>query len=297
VELAELKALLDKTPYAGLAVTARHVTLKGYEYPDLFVIGDGTARRYAVKLRPEGQVNIADSLACLAARKDPGGLIQDYAGAFLVDGWHILVSPWLEGSQPINSDREVLPRFFALLARFNCDNPSAGPFTSMYLDGRRYATIAELVDGEVEACLEAADGDFPRSEAREALCALKDGLGCLVDEDVNTGNMFVTADRRPVFIDTEWLHSGLNLHQFDHLNLLGFDAKAWYNITEEARDCYAAYFEALGLPLRLANEQIRARELLSVLRQDAYWRWKKNEAMYTESARRARIVLDVPAFI
>lgn len=297
MEVPELEALLERTPYAGLAASARRVSLKGFEYPDLFRVGGEDGNSYAVKLRPADQANIADSLACLAVRKDPEGLIQDYTGTFVVDGWRILVSPWLEGRQPIDGGREALPRFFALLARFNRDNPSAGPYTSMYLNGRRYAAIAELVDAEVETCLAAIDDGFPGAEAREALGALKSGLACLVNEDVNTGNMFFARGGKPVFIDTEWLHSGLNLHQFDHLNLLGFDEEAWYNITEEARDCYVAYFEALGLPRRLADEQIRARELLAVLRQDAYWRWKKEEAKYPESARRARIVLDTPTFI
>lgn len=297
MERAELATLLERTPYSGLADTARRVSLKGFEYPDLFRIGSATGDSYAVKLRPTDQTNLTDSLECLSTRKDPEGLIQDYAGTFVVGGWRVLVSPWLEGSQPIDANREALPRFFALLARFNRDNPSAGPYSSMYLDGRSYAGIDELVDAEVEACLAAVDGDFPGAEARETLRALKCGLACLVNEDVNTGNMFLVHGEKPVFIDTEWLHRGLNLHQFDHLNLLGFDEESWYNITAEARDCYVAYFEALRIPPRLANEQIRAREMLSVVRQDAFWRWKKDESRYPESARRARTVLDTPAFI
>jgi len=297
MELPGLADLLARTPYGHLAGTARHVSLKGFGYPDLFRIGREGEGGFAVKLRPAGQANIEDSLACLAARRDPDGLIQDYAGTFVVGEWRILVSPWLEGGQPIDSGREALPRFFGLLARFNRENLCGGPYTTMYADGRRFDVIGELVDWETDELLAAAGEDFPAREAREVLGGLKRGMGCLVNEDVNTGNMFLTESGRPLFIDTEWFHRGLDLHQFEHLNLLGFNERHWYNITDEARDCYAAYFEALGTRPGEANEEIRAWEMLAVLRQAAYWRWKKAETMYPEAERRARVVLDRPAFI
>jgi alcohol dehydrogenase YqhD (iron-dependent ADH family) len=65
---------------------------------------------------------------------------------------------------------------------------------------------------------------------------------------------------------------GLNLYQFEKLNYFTFDENKWYNITEEAKECYTAYFEALGIKKELANEQIRAFELLQVLRTNSYKR-------------------------
>ena len=113
---ADLRRLLDGTPWSRLAGTADPVSLQAFQYADLFRIGDDSSGRYAVKLRPAEQSNIADSLRCLAARIDPAGLIQDYQDAFQVDGWWVLVSPWVEGRQPIKGGRDKLPLFFSRLA-------------------------------------------------------------------------------------------------------------------------------------------------------------------------------------
>ena len=70
MELPELAALLAQTPFGRLAGTASRVSLKGFEYPDLFRIGREDGDAFAVKVRGADLANIADSLACLA---DPQG--------------------------------------------------------------------------------------------------------------------------------------------------------------------------------------------------------------------------------
>jgi len=307
--IADLPRLLAGTPWASLAGTAQPVSLQGYQYDDLFRLGDDAGGRFALKLRPLDQPNIADSLRCLAARFDPAGLIQDYLDAFQVDGCWLLVSQWVTGQQPITSRRDSLPLFFSRLAAFNRDNPATGHFTSMYADGHYFASLADLVEHELAGHLKALAASWPElgpdwaapgvgsRELRAALAALTDGLACLVNEDCNTGNMFLKADGQPLFIDTEWLHTGLNLHQFDHLNLSGFDEPRWYNIGAEAVACATAYFDELRLPRALANEQLRAWECLAVLRRHSSWHWRGQKEQYQLTAQRLRQLLDRPSFI
>ena len=96
----------------------------------------------------------------------------------------------------MDAGREALPLFFGLLGRFNLENRCDGPYTTMYADGRQFGDIGELVDWETGQLLSAIDDGFPAREAREVLGGLKLGMGCLVNEDVNTGNMFITEDRQ-----------------------------------------------------------------------------------------------------
>jgi thiamine kinase-like enzyme len=113
--------------------------------------------------------------------------------------------------------------------------------------------------------------DFKNSkEIMEVLQNLKNGLPCIIMEDMNPGNLFITNDKRYKFIDTEWIIRGINLYQFEKIDYFGFEEKAWYTITDEAKECYTAYFDELGIKSDEANEQIRAFELLQVLRKNTY---------------------------
>ena len=199
--------------------------------------------------------------------------------------------------QPIDRDREQILSLFGRLAHFNRNNLVDGPYTSMHADGRYSQTISELVDSELEYHLQFFDLESMKSVCLEALEPLKHGLGCIVNEDTNTGNMFIPNDGMPVFIDTEWLHRGLNLHQFDHLDFFGFEEPAWYRITEEASGCYEAYFSELTVSRDEANDQIRAFEILRVFRMNTYWKYFKMEAHYPQVETRANTVLSHLHFV
>ena len=130
----------------------------------------------------------------------------------------------------------------------------------------------------------------------EVLEVLKHGFTCIINEDMNCGNLFITDDEEYKIIDTEWIIKGINLYQFQHINYFGFDEKKWYNITDEAKDCYEAYFCALGLSNAEANEQIRAMELLSVLRTNTFLKDSKKDND-EEIGRRIKIVMNKEKFI
>ena len=139
----------------------------------------------------------------------------------------------------------------------------------MYVDGRLFPTIDDLITHEIAEHLRWV-GAIDLRPLREALDALGSGFGCVIQEDTNVGNMILTTDGAPKFLDTEWIHASANLYQFDHMNPFGMSEAAWFNITEEAGECYAAYFDALGETRLKANDQIRAIELLSALRANTY---------------------------
>jgi hypothetical protein len=70
---------------------------------------------------------------------------------------------------------------------------------------------------------------------------------------------------------------GINLYQFEKVDYFEFEEKTWYTITDEAKDCYAAYFDELGINNDEANEQIRAFELLQVLRKNTYLKFSEGQ--------------------
>ena len=185
-----------------------------------------------------------------------------------------MVSEWLNGIQPIDNNRNLLPSFFEKLAYLNKQNIVNGHYTSMYMDGNYFNTIDDLIDWEINYHKQYLQIFI---EVNKYLKNLKLGLSCIILEDVNTGNLLLTNDGKYKYIDTEWIINGLNLYQFEKVDYFCFEEKDWYNITDEARECYRAYFNTLGIKDDEANEQIRAYELLSVLRKNTYLKHIKKD--------------------
>ena len=293
----DLTNLLADTPFSAIAQTAERVSLKGYTYQDLFRIGSPESGFFSVKLRPVGKRYLVDSLRCLESIQDPDNLVLPYRAVFERNDTVVLISDWIIGVQPFQNATHILPEFFRRLARFNQHNPSNGPFTSMYADGHYFRTISRLVDAEIDYHLGFGGLEDYRSTLAEVMQPLKHGLACITFEDMNPGNLFLTEDGRYVLIDTEWLHPGLNLHQFDHMNYLRFREPKWHDITDEAAACYSAYFSELGAGLEEANAQIRAYEALAVVRANTYWRLFQLEGMYEKTRARIKAVLEHDRFI
>jgi hypothetical protein len=293
----ELHAIVHGTAVEPMATYAKHVTRHGFTYPDLFETRASDGQRFFIKLRASNRYHVRDSLECLSGMNDGDGLIHPYRHVAEAGGYYLLVSDHLDGVQPIDRDRDQIPSLFGRLARFNRNNIVDGPYTSMYADGRYSGTISELVDSELEYHLHFFGLDTMKAACLEAIEPLKHGLGCIVNEDTNTGNMVLPKGATPVFIDTEWLHRGLNLHQFDHLDYFRFDEPAWYRITDEAPACYEAYFGELRLSRDEANDQIRAFETLRVLRKNTYWKNFKMEEEYPQVEMRVKTVLSHMHFV
>ncbi|MCG8481398.1 MAG: hypothetical protein MI724_20055 [Spirochaetales bacterium] len=267
--LESLVGLLARSELADWASSARPVERHGHLYTDLFVITHPTHGDLFVKIRRADEAHIGRSLQSLADIRDREGLVEKHIHVERVGDRYIIATRRVLGSYIEGEKRSELPRFFGALARFNTENRSRGPFTSMYADGRLFQSVDELIEHEIAEHFRWV-GAIDLRLLREALGALGSGFGCVIQEDTNVGNMILTTDGEPTFLDTEWIHASANLYQFDHMNPFGISEAAWFNITEEAQECYAAYFDALGESRLKANDQIRGIELLSALRANTY---------------------------
>ena len=298
MEIKELKILLKNTKYGQFIGNINHVELKGYKYDNLYKIGNEDSGYFAIKIRNNKEKHISDSIKNMRIMNDQNNFIHKYTDIIEKDGSIILISEWLNGLQPIDSHREHLPKIFSLLAQFNKDNIVEGPFTSMYADGNYFDTIEELINWEINYHKNYLQDIIKTKEIIEVLNCLKYGIPCLILEDMNPGNLIITENGKYKFIDTEWIIKGLNLYQFEKINYFGFDERKWYNINEEAKDCYSAYFETLGIKAEEANDQIRAFELLQVFRTNTCLKCQGDDTSNVDEIRkRIKAVLDTNYFI
>jgi hypothetical protein len=296
MEIKELELLLKGTKYEKFAGFIHPVGLKDYVYKDLFKIGNKDSGYFVLKLRNSDRTDVIESIKILETLNDPENFVLKYNDIIEKDGFLIMVSDWLNGIQPMDKDRNILPLFFAKLAQLNKNNIAKGLFTSMYVDGKHFSTIDELVDYEINY----HKNDFKDIVEEECIVSilnkLKKGMATVILEDMNTGNLLMTDKGECKFIDTEWIINGLNLYQFEKIDYFGFDERKWYNINEEAKECYTAYFKTMGTELSEANEQIRAFELLQVLRKNTYIKYlgKDND---DEIKKRIKIVIEKEKYI
>jgi hypothetical protein len=242
------------------------VVLKDFVYPTLFKVGNEDLGYFAFKIRDKKETNFKDSIGCIKIAKDVDNFINVNTGDIENDKYVISISKWLNGKQPIDNDRGKMPVFFSRLATLNKNNISSGPFTSIFTDYRYFDTANELIDCEINYHKKFFFEGMDTKRITEVLEILKRGLACIINEDMNGSSAFITDDGQYKIIDTDWIIRGINLYQFQWLNYFGFEEKKWYLITEEAKECYEAYFGTLGLSNAEANEQIRAMELLNILR-------------------------------
>jgi hypothetical protein len=266
----DLELLLKNTKYEQFIGFVNNVELKGHIYEDLFKIGSENIGYFALKIRENNKKYVLDSIKNISIIKDNEKFIHKNIDAIHKDNYIIMVSEWLYGLQPIDNNRKYLPKFFSLLANFNKQNKVNRKFTSMYVDGNYFDNIKDLIDWEIKYHKNYMQDIMETKEIIEILKIMEYGLSCVILEDMNTGNLIITNDGKYKFLDTEWIINGLNLYQFEKIDYFGFEERKWYNINEEAKDCYFAYFETLGIKINEANEQIKAFELLKVLRDNTY---------------------------
>jgi hypothetical protein len=296
VEISEVEKLLKGTQYEIFNGTMQKVELKDYVYNDLFKMGNDDLGYFALKIRRKKETNFKDSINYLEIANDVDNFINKNSGIIEKDDYILTISQWLNGKQPIDNDRDKLPLFFSKLAAFNKNNIADSPYTSMYLDSKYFDSADELIDWEINYHKKYFFEEMVIKRIIEILESLKNGFTCLINEDMNCGNLFITEDEQYKIIDTEWIIRGINLYQFQHVNYFGFDEKTWYNITDEAQKCYEAYFGTLGISNAEANEQIRAVELLNVLRVNTFLKYSKKDDD-KEIRRRIEIVMDKEKFI
>jgi len=233
----------------------------------------------------------------LSALNDNEDFVNKIVDIIEKENYIIMISKWLNGIQPIDiNNRKLLPSFFEKLAYLNKQNIVNGPYTSMYVDGKYFETIDKLIDWEINYHKQYLQVIIDMDEIFNYLKNLNLGLSCIILEDFNTGNLLLTNNGKYKYIDTEWIMSGLNLYQFEKIDYFGYEEKTWYNITDEAVECYRAYFNTLGINDDDANEQIRAYELLSVLRKNTYLKYTKKDDD-KEIERRIKTIIGKNKFI
>ena len=273
MEIGELEILLKNTKYEKFIGFIYQIELKNHIYKDLFKVGNENAGYFVFKIRNSNSKDVVESIEILKTLNDPEDFINKYNDIIEKDGFLIMVSNWLNGVQPIDNNRKYLPGFFSKLAQLNKKNTAKGPFTSMYADGNHFNTINELIDYEINYHKNYFKDIIDTKYILEILSTLKRGTATIILEDMNTGNLLVTDKGKYKFVDAEWIINGLNLYQFEKMDYFGFEERKWYKINEESKECYTAYFETLGVKLEEANDQIRAFELLQVLRKNTYLKY------------------------
>ena len=269
----EVFKVLRNTPYEVSDKQIERVFAHDYEYPNLFKIVLGNGKSYSVKVRNIDEQHVTESIKCLERIRDTESLIQKYTCVIKTPEFYFLISDWIDGRHPEDNRQSRISDFFESLGKLNISNSSEGPFKSMYSGIASFDSIQELLDCEIGEHLKYLDKTFPIRDIRSVLSSLYRGEGCLVFEDMNIGNMRISDSGKLYLIDTEWLHYGLNLLQFDHVNYFGFEKNEWYNITDTAKSCYAAYFSQMEFGEDEVNAQIRGIELLSLLRSNTYERF------------------------
>lgn len=249
-------------------------------YKDLFKAITNTGILYAIKIRDLSRKHVSDSIKYLSEMNDVENIILKNEDVIISDGKYICISKWIQGIQPIETNRETIKHFYSILAKFNKANISAGPYTSMYLDGRKFYSIEELVVTEFNECISGYYGKHNINNIQNIVTNICLGFGCLILEDMNTGNMIVDQNGEYYFIDTEYLTAGINLYQFDHINLFNLDEIKWYNITNEKDDVLNEYFSIVCNDSEIIKKQIIGFSMLKVIRKTAFLNWKKEDINY-----------------
>ena len=296
MKINDVEKLLAVTQYGPFIGTLEKITLKEYTYPDHFKMGNDRLGYYSIKIRGIEVKNVMNSINIIKAMIDTEKLFNSTIGIVEKGGYVLLISEWLHGTQPIDIRRDALPVFFAKLAVFNKNNATKGPFTSMYMDSSNFNSIDEMTDREIKYHKKYLNAKLGTKWMFRALEELNNGIPCIINEDMNCGNFMITDDGKYKIIDTEWIIRGNNLYQFQHIDYFGFGGGNWYTVTGEAKDCYRAYFETLGVSNSEANDQIKAIELLNVLRENTYW-MHSGKGDDTEIEKRIQTVLQKEKYI
>jgi thiamine kinase-like enzyme len=296
MEIYEVEKILSGTQYEPFIGSLQKIAFKDFVYNDLFKIGNEYLGFFVLKLRKKDTKNFIDSINCIKIAKDIENIINKNIGVIEKENYILTISEWLNGEQPTDNNRDKLPIFFSKLAALNKNNIVGGPYTSMYLDYNYFDNAGELIDREINYHKKYFFENMDIKGIIEILENLKHSITCIINEDMNCGNLLITDDGKYKIIDTEWIIRGINLYQFQHINYFGFDKRNWHNITDEAKECYDAYFETLGVNNVEANEQIRAIELLNVIRENTYLKYRKKDND-KEMEKRIKMVMEKEKYV
>lgn len=268
------------TKYEDVFIKIENVTLQGHLYNDLFKAYMKTGKVYAIKIRDLSNKHVQESIRYLSEMNDVENSIVKNEDVLISDDKYICISKWIHGVQPIDTNRDKIKIFYSMLATFNKNNLSNGPYTSMYLDGKQFLSIEELVITEFNGYISGYNGKHNKLIIQNSVKNICLGFGCLILEDMNTGNMIIDQNENYHFIDTEYLTAGINLYQFDHINLFNLDELKWYNISNEKDDVLKEYFKIICDDFSKIKKQIAGFAMLKLFRNIAFLNWNKGSIDY-----------------
>jgi len=117
--LKDIENLLKNTRYKKFIGHFHPIELKSYVYKNLYKIGNEKSGYYLLKIRENTEKQILDTINCLSILNDDERFVNKIVDTIEGDNHIIMVSEWLNGVQPIDNNRNLLPHFFEKLAYLN----------------------------------------------------------------------------------------------------------------------------------------------------------------------------------
>ncbi|QQO10049.2 hypothetical protein [Breznakiella homolactica] len=209
------------------------------------------------------------------AINDPDSLLSKKIG-FRYDGKNYFVlEKYVEGDTDPETIRAIMPGIFYKIGVFHRENKAEGRVWSMYSDGRKFDSIEDMVRYEFSYHESYWEDTKTLDPCLSAVMNLTKGFRTVLHGDLHLGNV-ILRDSGPVLIDTEWSALSLNMFEFEHVDFFGISRDYSEKVTDNALDCYRAYFYALGINEKISNELIRGYNVLKVMRKNTYDRYYKN---------------------
>ncbi len=276
----EIFAILRNTPNLPHIHELSEIRHDGHPCKGIYR-GHSQDSSFSIKIRKHYDPLTQSSISALEEVEFNPELYSPYLHIIEAESNLILIKEWELGKTIDRSVEQFLPEYFAKLARFNIRNVSDGNYISMYADGRFASSISDLISHEIKYHLGFWKDEISKRNILELIEPLYSGFGCIISEDNNLANLIFTENRQIRLIDLDWIQRGPNLYQFDRFSFFTKERKNRHSIYGAlAKECYAAYFSEMSGSISQANDQIRAIEVLSVLRKNTYNRFFEKQDQY-----------------
>lgn len=251
-----------------------------------------------IKIRDKNSINIKNALTYVNCINDKENFIEKYTAIHELNDFYYLFTDYIEGYSPIDNKDVIMPEVFSKLANIHTNNKSLGQYFSKYSDGRISESIDHMIMSEVSYHLDFLETtNIIKNEIESSIVNLNTCIPCLIHEDVHPGNVMVTKNEGDIkLIDCEWIHPGINIYDFEYIDLFEINNK-WWNISSSGIKCYRSYFNNLDMDHKVANDQIKAFEILKLLRFNTYIKYFKIENKYHLVDKTLRNILEFNEFI
>lgn len=285
-----VKSILKKNGYSKFLYRFKNIE-SAYDsrtFDFLYKLTSREGESKLLKIRLKESFNIRHSLSAICQMNDSTGLFENFEAVITEGEYLFFMREWYQESATLDEKKKLMPSLFERLAVFHRANPGRPPFFSKYSDGKIFDSIADLVAWEVDYHMTFFDATALTEGIYHDVLYLKNSAPVIIHEDVHPANMISLPDGSTKLIDTEWMHSGVNLYEFEYIKLFdSYESDPW-DIDRYGLECYRHYFKAFGLDKEKAENFFRAFELLKILRLNTYW-------IYTERKGRSECISEMVA--